>query len=121
MTRKGAGAEPVLQVMFFKAESGDEPVREWLLSLSREDRRSVGGRIKTAQYGWPIGMPVVRKLEPDLWEVRAVISDGIARVIFTVEGGLMVLLHGFVKKSARTPSAELRTARRRAAATRGRQ
>ena len=119
MRRKPSESEPVLRVVFYRAESGAEPVREWLLSLSRQDRKSVGGRIKTAQYGWPIGMPVVRKLEPGLWEVRAVISDGIARVIFTVNGGLMVLLNGFVKKSAKTPSAELRTARRRAAATRG--
>jgi phage-related protein len=94
-------------------------VREWLLSLSPEDRRRLGRRIKAAQYGWPIGMPVVRKLESDLWEVRATTTGGIARVMFTVDGGVMLLLHAFVKKSARAPAADLRTARRRLAAARG--
>jgi phage-related protein len=60
-------------------------------------------------------MPLVRKLEPGLWEIRSSIPDGIARVIFTVEGGQMVILNGFAKRSARTPVGELRTARRRAA------
>jgi phage-related protein len=110
---------PVLRVAFYKSLSETEPVRDWLLSLSPQDRKLIGRRIKRVQFGWPIGMPVVRKLEPDLWEVRATIAGGIARVVFTVDDGLMVLLHGFVKKSARTPAAELRTARRRLEMARG--
>lgn len=72
-------------------------------------------RFKTAQYGWPLGMPPIRKLEPGLWEVLSHITQGIARVIFTVDAGLMILLHGFVKKSQKTPAEELRTARQRLA------
>jgi phage-related protein len=111
--------EPILQVVFFRSESGSEPVRDWLSALRREDRKAVGGDIKTAQYGWPLGMPLIRKLEPDLWEVRSHIGDGIARVVFTVEGGVMVLLHGFVKKSSKTPAADLKTARARLVRLRG--
>jgi phage-related protein len=88
-------------------------VREWLLDLSRNDRKTIGCDIKTAQYGWPIGMPLIRMLEPGLWEVRSAIDRGIARVIFTVEDDVMVLLHGFVKKSAKNPSADLQVARDR--------
>jgi phage-related protein len=88
-------------------------VREWLLDLSRDDRKAIGCDIKTAQHGWPIGMPLIRKLVPCLWKVRSVIDRGIARVIFTVEDDVMVLLHGFVKKSAKTPSADLQVARDR--------
>jgi phage-related protein len=106
---------PVLRVAFFKTSAGNEPVREWLLGLSKDDRRSVGFDIKTAQYGWPIGMPLSRKLEPGTWEVRSDIKDGIARVLFGVEDGLMVLLHGFVKKSQNTPVADLKLARQRLA------
>ena len=94
-------------------------MREWLLDLSRGDRKAIGIDIKTAQYGWPIGMPLIRKLEPGLWEVRSSIDRGIARVIFTVEDDLMVLLHGFVKKSAKTPSADLQVARDRRSRFRG--
>jgi phage-related protein len=86
---------------------------EWLKDLKREDRRSIGQDIKTAQYGWPLGMPLIRKLEPGLWEVRSHLAQGIARVIFTVGEGRMVLLHGFVKKSQKTPLEDLKTARQR--------
>lgn len=105
--------EPVLRVIFYRSESGAEPVREWLKELQREDRKTIGEDIKTAQFGWPLGMPLIRKMEKDLWEVRSNITDGIARTFFTVEKGTMVLLHGFVKKSQETPLNELQTARRR--------
>jgi phage-related protein len=105
--------EPVLRVIFYRSEIGVEPVREWLKELRKEDRKAVGEDIKTAQFGWPIGMPLVRKITKGLWEVRSNITDGIARTFFTVEKNTMVLLHGFVKKSKETPPNELQTARRR--------
>jgi len=104
---------PVLRVIFYRSENGVEPVREWLKELRKEDRRAVGEDIKTAQFGWPLGMPLIRKIEKNLWEVRSNITDDIARTFFTVEGDTMVLLHGFVKKSQETPQNELQTARRR--------
>ena len=107
--------EPILTVVFYRTEAGHEPVREWLIGLSREARKTIGEDLKTAQFGWPLGMPLIRKLEPGLWEVRSDIEQGIARVIFTVEGATLVLLHAFVKKSRKTPLNELNTARRRLA------
>jgi phage-related protein len=103
------------QVFFFKTNAGNEPVREWLKSLERQDRKTIGEDIKTVQFGWPLGMPLVRKLEPHLWEVRCRITNGIARVIFTVSDNNIVLLHGFIKKSQKTPQTELDTARKRLA------
>jgi phage-related protein len=64
-------------------------------------------------------MPLVRKLEPGLWEVRSNLPSGIARVLFTVEGNTIVLLHGFVKKSQKTPLEELQLARERLKQLRG--
>jgi len=116
MTEESAeDREPVLRVVFYRTESGNEPVREWLKALPREDRRVIGQDVKTAQYGWPLGMPLIRKLEPSLWEVRSRLAQGIARVIFTVADSMMVLLHGFVKKTLKTPLSELKTARQRLA------
>ena len=60
-------------------------------------------------------MPLIRKLEPGLWEVRSRIATGIARVLFTVEGDTMVLLHGFIKKSQKLPEPDLKTAKHRLA------
>ncbi len=105
--------QPILDVVFYKSKSGNEPVRDWLKSLPKEDRKAIGEDIKTAQYGWPLGMPLIRKIERGLWEVRSDISTGIARVFFTVKDSLMILLHGFVKKSQKTPPTELDNARRR--------
>jgi phage-related protein len=113
--RQPGDKQPVLSVRFYRTASGVEPVREWLLGLAKDDRRAVGDDIKTAQHGWPLGMPLIRKLEPGLWEVRSHISAGIARVLFTVEGPVMVLLHGFVKKSQKTPGSDLKTAQQRLA------
>lgn len=107
--------EPILTVAFYKTEAGNEPVREWLKSLKRADRKTIGEDIKTAQFGWPLGMPLIRKLEPGIWEVRSNINQGIARVLFTVEGHTMVLLQGFIKKSQKTPRGELHTAQQRLA------
>jgi phage-related protein len=72
-------------VRFFRSSQGNEPVRDWLRSLSAVDRKSVGEDIRTVQLGWPIGMPVVRKIDTDLWEIRVHVTDGVARVLFTVE------------------------------------
>lgn len=105
--------QPILTVKFFRTDAGNEPVREFLRDLTAEDRKQMGEDIKTAQFGWPIGMPLIRKLDTSLWEVRCHINDGIARVLFTVVGDQMVLLHAFVKKSQKTPANDLNTAKAR--------
>lgn len=87
----------------------------WLLRLPREDRRAVGEDFKTVQFGWPVGMPLVRKLEPGLWEVRTRAGRGAARVVCTVEQGTMVLLHGLLKRSPKAPATEIAVARQRLA------
>ena len=93
-------------------------MRQWLRSLSPEDRTAIGEDLRTVQFGWPLGMPLIRKLEPGLWEVRSRIRHGVARTLFTVDGGVMIMLHGFIKKSQQTPQEELRTARQRLASLR---
>lgn len=108
-------SKPTLQVLFYRTSTGKEPVREWLRELDREARKAIGQDIKTVQFGWPLGMPLVRSLGDGLWEVRSRLRGGIARVIFLAEGDRMVLLHGFIKKSQKTPKAELALARWRAA------
>ncbi|HWG10749.1 MAG TPA: type II toxin-antitoxin system RelE/ParE family toxin [Rhodanobacteraceae bacterium] len=105
---------PILEVRFYATEQGREPVRDWLKSLPPESRKAIGEDIKTVQFGWPLGMPLVRKMDMRLWEVRSTIDAGIARVLFTTSGPTMVLLHGFVKKSDKTPKDDLKLAARRA-------
>ncbi len=110
---------PTLNVRFFATAAGSEPVRDWLKSLTAIDRKTIGEDIKTVQLGWPLGMPLVRKLAKDLWEVRIHLDGRIARVIFTVLSNTMVLLHGFIKKSQATPADDLETAKARMKQLRG--
>ena len=106
--------EPILQVAFFCSETGREPVREWLKELAADDRKAIGEDIKLVQFRWPLGMPLVEKLDANLWEVRSRLQDGrIACACFTVRAGKMVLLHGFMKKTQKMPLQELELARRR--------
>jgi len=104
---------PILKVHFFVSHTKNEPVRDWLKALPVDDRRKIGEEIKCVQFGWPLGMPLVRKLAKDLWEVRVRLTDRIARILFTVTGNIMVLLHGFIKKSQAIPAGELSIAKQR--------
>lgn len=102
-----------LDVRFYTNPSGKEPVRDWLKGLAVEDRKLIGEDIKTAQFGWPIGMPLAKKLEKDIWEIRTSLKDKISRVLLTKQAAYLVLLHGFIKKSQKTPTKELGVARKR--------
>jgi len=104
---------PVLRVRFFRTREGREPVREWLKDLPAQERKAIGDDIRTVQFGWPLGMPLVRNLASGLWEVRVRLPNRIARVLFTTFEGEAVLLHGFIKKSQAIPASELKLARRR--------
>lgn len=96
-----------IPAVFYRTESGGEPVREWLKRLDRDDRFRIGTDIKTLEYGWPIGMPTCRPMGEGLYEVRTTLGNRTARVLFCIVDGCMVLLHGFIKKTRRTPTADL--------------
>ena len=102
MTDKKVPAE------FYRNENGTEPVRDWLKSLSKEERFLIGADIKTVEFGWPIGMPTCRPMGDGLFEVRTNLPQNkIARVLFCFYAGKMILLHGFIKKSQKTPKQQL--------------
>lgn len=102
-----------LRCAFYRTATGNEPVREWLKALPEGERKQVGGDIKAVQYGWPLGLPLVDSLGNGLWEVRSRLPSRIARTIFFVHDGVIVLLHGFIKKTRTTPAHELGLAKRR--------
>ena len=105
--------EVPLEAVFYETEQGNQPCRDYLLSLSKDDRREIGADIFAVQKGFPMGLPLCRKMGSDLWEIRSSIEDGISRVLFTIDGNMMVLLHGFTKKTQKTPQNELETAENR--------
>jgi|SRR6185437_9620035 phage-related protein len=105
-----------IKARFYRTASGSEPVREWLLALSKEDRKAIGTDIATVEFGWPIGLPVCRPMGKGLYEVRTDLpGKRTARVLFTIVEDTMVLLHGFIKKSRRTLKSDLNLAQVRKA------
>ena len=103
-----------LPARFYRSDNGREPVREWLKSLDSQDRRAIGEDIKDVEFSWPLGMPLVRSLGRELWEVRSNLRGSrIARVIFGIEQQRMVLLHGFIKKTRKTPQSDIELALKR--------
>lgn len=102
-----------LQAVFFVTGSGKRPVREWLMELEPQDRKSIGEDIATLEFCWPVGMPKCSAMSgiKGLYEIRSNISSGrIVRVFFVLIGSQMVLLHGFVKKTQKTPDKDVKLA-----------
>ena len=103
-----------LPAAFYELPSGRQPVRDWLKTLDAADRKIIGEDIKDVEFSWPIGMPLCRPFGNGLWEVRSELTQGrIARVLFCVHGRQMILLHGFIKKTQKTPDADLNLALKR--------
>lgn len=103
-----------IDLVFYRTAAGNEPVRDWLLGLDAANRHAIGLDLQRVQYRWPVGMPLVRPLGKGLFEVRTDLADGtIARVLFCFHDGELYALHGFIKKTQRTPPADLKLARER--------
>ena len=109
-----ADAPRKIPVVFYRTRNGVEVVRDWLRDLDDGDRNAVGQGLMRVQYRWPVGMPLCRALGEGLWEVRSSLPNNrIARVLFSVHQGRILALHGFIKKTRRTPYEDLALARRR--------
>lgn len=103
-----------LPARFYISQTGRNPVREWILELPAKDRHTVGKDIQKVEFGWPIGRPYCAPLGNGLWEVRSDLeSNRIARVIFCMADGEMILLHSFIKKTQKTPQQEIELALKR--------
>ena len=102
-----------LDAVFFRSKVGNEPVREWPKGLAKEQRKAIGEDIAYVQFKWPIGKPRVDHLRGAVWEIRSSLDNRIARTLFAVAGGQLVLLHGFIKKTRHTPDSDIELALKR--------
>ena len=100
-------------MVFFRTETGNEPVREWLKALPKEECKTVGVDILKVQYAWPLGKPLVDHLGDGIWEIRSRLPNRIARTLFLVADEEIVLLHAFIKQQQKTPPDELTLAKKR--------
>jgi len=103
-----------IPVVFYRTPAGTEVVRNWLRALNDGERNAIGQDLMRVQYRWPVGMPLCRPMGGGLWEVRSDLpGDRIARVLFSIAQGRILVLHGFIKKSQKTPDGDLALARKR--------
>ena len=103
-----------IPVVFYRTRGGSEIVRDWLRSLQEGERNAIGLDLMRVQFRWPVGMPLCRAMSDGLWEVRTNLpSNRIARLLFCLAQNRIVVLHGFIKKTQKTPDGELKLARRR--------
>jgi len=94
---------PEVPVRFYRTEAGVSPVLDWLRGLDKADRRAIG-----------LDLMLVGSLKDGLWEVRSSLpSQRIARLILCFHDQMLVVLHGFIKKTQKTPADYLALAKRR--------
>jgi phage-related protein len=109
-----ARPRPKTPVKFYRTAAGTEVVRDWLRGLDDDERNVIGLDLMRAQFRWPVGMPLCRSLGTGLWELRTNLAGNrIARLIFCAKPDGLLILSGFIKKTRKTPDAELALARRR--------
>jgi phage-related protein len=95
-------------------QRGSEVVRDWLRDLEEGDSNVIGQDLMRVQFRWPVGMPLCRAMGDGLWELRSNLSSNrIARVLFSLHEGRILVLHGFIKKTRKTPDEDLALALKR--------
>lgn len=104
---------PGLRAVFYSTSAGREPVREWLKALHADERKLIGTDIAYVQFKWPLGKPRVDHLRGPVWEIRTALRHRIARVLFVVNGDELILLHGFIKQTQKTPNDDIALAQAR--------
>jgi phage-related protein len=100
-------------VVFYRTLAGGGVVLDWPKGLPDGDRAIIGQDLMRVQFRWPVGMPLCRPLGDGLWEVRSDCPGRIARLLFSLVDGKIVVLHGFIKKTQKTPDDDMKLARRR--------
>ena len=104
----------MFDVEYYEDASGSRPAEEFIDSLDVKMRAKVFGRLELLEEKGPrLGMPFSRHLDDGIFELRTIQGGNITRILyFFVVGERVVLTHGFVKKTQKTPSGEIARAKR---------
>lgn len=100
---------------FYKTKSGNCPVKKYLMSLNAKQRSKILEAMEYLEtFGTELREPFVKPLEEKIYELRAKDSEGIYRVLyFAAAGRRFIMLHGFTKKTKKTPRKEIEIALKR--------
>lgn len=99
------------KIYFYKEQSGKSPVEIWINKmLTLKEKNKIYDGLKKLQCEWPIGLPLTRHLENNLWEMRTYLGTRDSRLIFIIKNKNIFILHGFIKKTNKTPRNEINLA-----------
>jgi len=105
------------EIIFFKNENGNEPVKKWLKSLDKFERKIIGNDILTVQYSYhlkiPVGMPLIKPIGDGFLEIRSYIKERITRIIFFIWNDKIIIVDGFVKKTEKIPKTHINLIKKR--------
>lgn len=104
-----------MKINYYHNQNNVSPVKEWLDELANEPKAEIFRVFQMlSKYGIDLGLPFVRPLESKIYEIRAKDKSGIYRVLyFAHRDKTFILLHGFIKKSQKTPRKEIDIALKR--------
>jgi phage-related protein len=102
----------VWNIILYEKADGTKPVKEFLDKLPEKHHAKALRDIDVLEkYGTALTEPHVKHIKGKLWELRIKSASDISRVFYFVHiGKNIVLLHGFVKKTQKTPNKEIETA-----------
>ena len=102
------------RVVFYDKADGSKPAQEFLDELDEKMFAKMTRAINIIRDGGAmIREPYSKHLEDGIFEVRAKVGSDISRVLyFFFDGRRMVCTHGFIKKTQRTPSSEIKLAKK---------
>ncbi len=103
-----------VQAIFYDLPDGSYPAQEFIESLDIKMQAKMIRTIALLQEnGTDLRMPYSEHLDDGIFELRAKVGSNISRVMyFFFDGGKAILTHGFIKKTQKTPPAEIDKAKR---------
>lgn len=104
-----------MEIEFYQTESGRKVIEEFLDVLPAKDLAKVFRDIELlAQYAPNLHEPYTKHIDGPIWELRSKFSSNIYRIFYFIwDGNKLVLLHGFTKKTQKTPPGEIAIAKKR--------
>lgn len=104
------------EIQFYKTADGKVPVAEFLDSLSAKQAQKVVWVMRLVEELELVPTTYLKKLKAtdDIWEIRAQAGNNTFRLLGFFDGdSLVVLNHGFQKKTQKTPGKDIRLAETR--------
>lgn len=105
---------PKFEVEFYEKLNGEQPAKEFLLGLDKKMRAKMVDTITILQdNGYELREPYSKHLSEGIFELRAKMGSDITRVLyFFYVDRHIILTNGFIKKTQKTPPAEIEKAKK---------